>query len=148
MIVHFRLFIWWHKYLGIPGGSSGKEPAWSLGWEDSLAEGMSTHSYILAWRTPWTEEPGELWSTGSKRVGHHWSDLARTSYLEISAVLQASEKNWKAPYRYYCWTDRDQDRLSTINKWLSIFFSTSANLSCYDILQHHPIRTTDKDRLL
>ena len=33
---------------------------WSLGWEDPLEEGMATHSIILAWRTPWTEEPGRL----------------------------------------------------------------------------------------
>ena len=32
----------------------------SLGWEDPLKEGMATQSSILAWRTPWTEEPGEL----------------------------------------------------------------------------------------
>ena len=35
-----------------------------LGWEDSLQEGMATHSSILAWRIPWTEEPGGLQSTG------------------------------------------------------------------------------------
>ena len=40
----------------------------SLGWEDPLAEGMATHSSILAWRIPWTEEPGGLQSTGSQRV--------------------------------------------------------------------------------
>ena len=40
----------------------------SLGWEDSLVKGMATHSSILAWRIPWTEEPGGLWSTGSQRV--------------------------------------------------------------------------------
>ena len=36
----------------------------------SLEEGMATHSYILAWRIPWTEEPGGLQSMGSQRVGH------------------------------------------------------------------------------
>ena len=41
----------------------------SLDWEDSLEEGMATHSSILAWRIPWTEEPGELQSIGSQRVG-------------------------------------------------------------------------------
>ena len=38
----------------------------SLGQEDPLEEGMATHSSILAWRIPWTEEPGGLWSTGSQ----------------------------------------------------------------------------------
>ena len=42
----------------------------SLGGEDPLEEGVATHSSILAWRTPWTEEPGGLQSTGSQRFGH------------------------------------------------------------------------------
>ena len=41
-----------------------------LGGEDPLEEGMATHSSILAWRIPWTEEPGGLPSMGSHRVGH------------------------------------------------------------------------------
>ena len=39
-------------------------------WEDPLEEGMAMHSSILAWRIPWTEEPGGLRSMGSQRVGH------------------------------------------------------------------------------
>ena len=42
----------------------------SLGWEDPLEEDMATHSSIVAWRIPWTEEPGRLQSVGSQRVGH------------------------------------------------------------------------------
>ena len=42
----------------------------SLGQEDPLENGMATHSSILAWRIPWTEEPGGLWSKGLQRVGH------------------------------------------------------------------------------
>ena len=42
----------------------------SLGWEDILEKGMATHSSILAWRIPWTEEPGGLQSMGSQKVGH------------------------------------------------------------------------------
>ena len=42
----------------------------SLGREDPLEKKMATHSSILAWRIPWTEEPGGLQSTGSQRVGH------------------------------------------------------------------------------
>ena len=40
----------------------------SLGWEDTLEEGMATHSSIPAWRIPWTEEPGGLQSMGLQRV--------------------------------------------------------------------------------
>jgi len=56
-------------------GSAGKESARNAGdlgsipgWEDSLEKGKATHSSILAWRIPWTEEPGRLQSMGSQRV--------------------------------------------------------------------------------
>ena len=42
----------------------------SLGQEDPVEKEMATHSSILAWRIPWTEEPGRLQSMGSLRVGH------------------------------------------------------------------------------
>ena len=42
----------------------------SLGWEDPLEKDMATHSSILAWRIPWTEEPDGLQSMESQRVGH------------------------------------------------------------------------------
>ena len=42
----------------------------SLGWEEALEEGMATHSSILGWRIPWTEEPGGLQSIESQRVGN------------------------------------------------------------------------------
>ena len=47
--------------------------AWvqSLGWQDLLEEGMATHSSILAWKIPWTEEPGRLQSMGPQRVRHN-----------------------------------------------------------------------------
>ena len=49
---------------------------WLLGQEDPLEEGMTTLSSILAWRIPWTEEPGRLQSIGLWRIGHDWSDWA------------------------------------------------------------------------
>ena len=62
------------------GGASGKESAcrcrrtetWvrSLGWEDPLEEGMATHSSMLVWRIPWTEEPGGPQSMGSQKIRH------------------------------------------------------------------------------
>jgi len=45
----------------------------SLGWEDPLEKVMATHSSILAWRIPWTAEPGRLQSTRSQRAGHDWA---------------------------------------------------------------------------
>ena len=62
---------------GLAGGSDGKvsahiagDPSLMPGWEDPLEKGMATHSSPLAWRIPWTEEPGRLQSMGLQRVGH------------------------------------------------------------------------------
>ena len=44
----------------------------SLGWEGLLEKEMATHCSLLAWRIPWTEEPGGLWSMGPQRVRHDW----------------------------------------------------------------------------
>ena len=51
---------------------SAMQETWvqALAWEDSLEKGMATHSSVLAWRIPWTEEPGGLQSMGSQRFGH------------------------------------------------------------------------------
>ena len=57
-----------------------------LGSEDTPEEGMESHSSILAWRIPWTEKPGKLRSIGLQRVGHDWSDLARTHTYQQGAL--------------------------------------------------------------
>ena len=46
----------------------------SLGWEDPLVKGITTHSSLLAWRIPWTEQPGQLQSMGLQRVEHDPND--------------------------------------------------------------------------
>ena len=51
--------------------SSRETQVWSLGWEEPLENGMAIHSSILAWKIPWTEEPGGLEFMGSQRVGHN-----------------------------------------------------------------------------
>ena len=55
----------------------------SLSWGDPLEEGTATPSSILAWRIPWTEEPGGLWSMGQQRAGHDRSDLTQHSKNNI-----------------------------------------------------------------
>ena len=68
---------------GFPGGSDGKESACNagdLGWQDPLEEGMATPSSILAWRIPWTEEPGRLQSMVAKR----WTRLSDEARLASS----------------------------------------------------------------
>ena len=56
----------------------------SLGQEDPLKKGMATHSSILAWRIPWTEEPGGLQSMGSWRAGHDWATNSFTLFQDQS----------------------------------------------------------------
>ena len=64
-----------------------------LGQENSLEKGMATHSGILAWRIPWTEEPDSLQSIGIARVGH---DLATKPPPPPQEVL-AIEEGWALP---------------------------------------------------
>ena len=54
----------------------------SLGWDDPLEKGMATHSTILAWRNPWTEEPGGLPPMESQRVRHDW--MTNTFYFPFT----------------------------------------------------------------
>ena len=55
----------------------------SLVQEDPLEKGMATHSSILTRNIPWTEAPGGLWTMGSQRVGHDWSDWAQHSTAHL-----------------------------------------------------------------
>ena len=56
---------------------------WSLGWEQPLEKGTMTHSSILAWRIPWTEEPSRLRSMGSQGVRHNRLTFTFTHYIYI-----------------------------------------------------------------
>ena len=70
----------------------------SLGREDPLEEGMATHSSILAWKIPWTEEPVRLQSMGSRRVGHHLRDFARThTHCPITQCFSLQCLFWVLP---------------------------------------------------
>ena len=53
----------------------------SLSWDNPLEKGMTTHFSILAWRTPWTEEPGGQHPIGSQRAGHDW--MTSTVFVTI-----------------------------------------------------------------
>ena len=59
-----------------------------LGWEDPQEKEMATHSSTLAWKIPWTEEPGRLQSMGLQRVRH---DRATSLSLSISKTLEATK---------------------------------------------------------
>ena len=56
----------------------------SLGWKDPLEKEMAAHSSIIAWKVPWTVEPGRLLSMGSQRVGH---DLVTSLHFTINTLL-------------------------------------------------------------
>ena len=64
----------------------------------ALEKEMATHSSILAWRIPGTEEPGGLPSMGSHRVGHNWSDLAAAAAEGRAIALHSSMLAWKMPW--------------------------------------------------
>ena len=92
--------------MGFPGGSDGKASACSAGdtgsipgLERSLEKEMATHSSILAWKIPWTEEPGGLQSLGSQRVGHDWA----TSLFHILLYVWCSPRKLFHPGKILDW---------------------------------------------
>ena len=107
------------RHQGSPSGSEVKnlptvqelQETWiqSLGWEDPMEEDMATHSSILAWRIPWTEEPGGLQSMGSHRVGHDWNDLACTHAPGIKGDLHPVTENSIQGIRLGSKNGQDQD---------------------------------------
>ena len=59
----------------------------SLGQEDPLEKGIATHSSILAWRIPWTEEPGRIQSMGLQRVRHNWATNTVTEHIYFYSLM-------------------------------------------------------------
>ena len=76
---------------------------WSLGQEDTLEKGMVIHSSILAWRIPWTEEPGRLQSMGSLRVRHDW---ATNTFKKMCTLVSSTSKKLLLPFLNSChWSE-------------------------------------------
>ena len=71
----------------------------SLGQEDALEKEMATHSSILAWEIPWTEEPGRLQSVGLQRVGHNFTFTFTFHFhaLEEEMATHSSVLAWRIP---------------------------------------------------
>ena len=67
---------------------------WPLGWKDSLEKGMATHSTIVTWRIPRTEEPGGLQSMGSQRVEHDWHNLAHPHTCHCICGRRETRHTW------------------------------------------------------
>ena len=87
---------------------------WSLGREDPLEKEMATHSSLLAWRIPWTEEPGGLHSTGLQRVGHDW---ATSLSLSPSKLNMDSTKFLSKSHLYFFFAEIDKLILKFICKF-------------------------------
>ena len=90
---HFFFCIILHGIKGLQGGASGKEPVrqcrrhgFNLWVGDPLEKCMAAHSSILAWRIPWTEEPGGLLFTGLQRVGQDWNDSTHVESKTFTAA--------------------------------------------------------------
>ena len=86
---------------GFPGATGGKEPACQrrrckgLGFNHWVRKIMATHSSILAWRIPWTEEPGGLQSMGSHRVGYRVQPIAAA--LHFPSLVQCAMCSFSNP---------------------------------------------------
>ena len=94
---------WWRVFsFGMPSlvatfGIWFPDQGLNLGHLHCLEEGMATHSSILAWRIPKTQEPGRLQPTGSQRVEHDWSDLAHMhnrQWLVIAISPNKIQRHW------------------------------------------------------
>ena len=70
---------------------------WTLGQEDPLKKEMATHSSILPWEIPWTEDSGGLLSMGLHRGGHNWSYLAYMYALEEEMATHSIILVWRIP---------------------------------------------------
>ena len=90
--LEFKLYLAAYIFylMGFPGGSVVKNPTakqemqvQSLGWEDPLEKELATHSSILGWEIPWTEEPGELQSMGSQGAGYNCT----TEHIHINVII-------------------------------------------------------------
>ena len=95
----------------------------SLGQEDPLEKEMANHSSILAWRIPWTKDPGRLQSTGSQRVGHDWA-------TSLSLSLSFSSAQSLSPVWLFAtpWTAARQASLSITNSRSSLKLTSIESL--------------------
>ena len=113
-----------HTDLGFPGGSWVENPpatweTWvrSLGWKDPLEKGTATRFSILAWRSPWTEEPGGLQSMGSQRVRHDWMTFPSLFHWFMELITL---KHILSPVTFSSLlplSENTQDGLLTIRIW-------------------------------
>ena len=109
------------------------DPSSFLGWGDPLEEGMETHSSILAWRIPWTDEPGSLQYKRSQRVRRHWATQHSThthlhmhtwisdvhSKCQVVRVTWLRQKRWTHTSAYLPWDLRETRLAGTVSRCLA-----------------------------
>ena len=95
---------------------------WSLGLEDPLEEGMATHSNILIWRIPWTEEPGGLQSMESQRVGHDWWTTCVHTHTHTHTHTQVAKNSAKKPSYSECFWSPFHPRLPSGPRGKDVLF--------------------------
>ena len=111
----------------------------SLGLEDPLEEGMAMHSSILAWRIPWTEEPGRLQFMGSQRVRHNWvakhsTAQHRYSYYSFFCLFTDNYSFlWLSKHKSFDQQHTDKKRRSCVH--VTGFVTT--RLHCYNLIDQY-----------
>ena len=86
----------------------------SLGQEDPLEKGMALHSSILAWRSPWTEEPGELQFLGLQTVRHDWATKLFTFFWAAHSLQESQPRSYPVRNSSCPW---ETLRLQTTRSW-------------------------------
>ena len=100
-------------------------PVQSLGQEDPLEKGMATYSSILAWESPWTEEPGGLQSSGWQRAGHNWVTNCFTFMLSETSIwgknmrdelwfLRFGNVLWRTEFSFFIRLNKKLSRTSSV----------------------------------
>ena len=76
---------------------------WSLGWEDFLGKEMTNHTSILAWRIPWTEEPGGIQSMGLQRFRHDWATNTLFHFIAVYSIILAVTMVFLDLFKEFCY---------------------------------------------
>ena len=106
----------------------------SLGWEDPLEKEMATHSSTLAWKIPWTEEPGRLQSMGSQRVGHDWACVCIYIYIYTHTHTLMSQFFYRDFYWFiFPFTDSE---VLFIYKWYAVMPCISYFIDSRHVFYH------------
>ena len=126
----------------------------SLDWEDPLEKGMATHSSILTWRIPWTEEPSKLQSTESQRVRHDWAidtftlikiQTEVTDFIFLGSKIIADSDHSHEIKRHWLFGRKSMTNLDNILKSRDITLPTKVRYSQSYVFSSSHVRMWDSD---